>query len=196
MVLVFVLQDFSMVTDGDRIPQMRGIGVEELRCPSTRLDISIHLFPKEDSINGYVMYQADFFTHQTIKSLVNIYLRILDEASRNLACPLSLLPLVTQDDLQKLEEWNNTCSPLNQELAIHDRFREVALFHGSDIAVVDGCVSLTYSELDMRSDCLASWLINWNIPFQSVVGIVSHFYFFTANLIYFFSGWVDQRCSW
>ncbi|KIJ48314.1 hypothetical protein M422DRAFT_247635 [Sphaerobolus stellatus SS14] len=169
--ILFVLHDFSGVVDGDDMPQIRGVEVEEIRRPSTRLDISVHLFRKGASIRGHAMYQADLFSRQTIQTLVNLYLRILDEASRNAACPLSLLPLVTEDDLQKFTEWNDTSSSLNQELAIHERFREVVLLHGPDLAIVDDCISLTYSELDTWSDCLASWLLNQNVPLQSVVGI-------------------------
>ncbi|KIJ30032.1 hypothetical protein M422DRAFT_268493 [Sphaerobolus stellatus SS14] len=105
------------------------------------------------------MFQADLFTRQMIQTLVNLHLRILDQASQTPTIPLSQLPLATPASLQKFSEWNETSRPLNQELAIHDHFCEIARLHGPDVAVVDESISLTYSKLNKRSDCLASWLI-------------------------------------
>lgn len=156
------------------MPQMRGVRVEEIRRPSTRLDISVHLFRRGTSIRGHAMFQADLFTRQTIQTLVNLYLQILDQASQTAAIPLSRLPLATGATLQKFTEWNETSRSLDQELAIHDRFREITLLNGPDIAVVDESFSLTYSELNKRSDCLASWLIARKFPVENVIGIVSN----------------------
>ncbi|KIJ25947.1 hypothetical protein M422DRAFT_273036 [Sphaerobolus stellatus SS14] len=148
----FAQIDFSSALDDDEMPQMRGVGVEEIRRPSTRLDISVYLFRRGTSIRDACKPSPT-------------------DPRPSISNPNYSLPLATPASLQKFSEWNETSRPLNQELVILDRFREIARLHGSDVAVIDESISLTYSELNERSDCLASWLIARKFPAESVIGI-------------------------
>ncbi|KAE9406246.1 acetyl-CoA synthetase-like protein [Gymnopus androsaceus JB14] len=169
--LMFVLQDFSGVSVNDMGKGLHGVKTEEIRNPTTRLDMTIHLFVQDNLLRGYVMYQSDIFTSSTIQSVINIFQRMIVTASTQPSIPISTLVLATPLDLDIQAGWNNTNQQLVSYRSLHERFRGVVSLEGSSVAVVDDSSSITYSELDEQTDRLASWLVERGLKSEEAIGV-------------------------
>lgn len=173
--IVFVLQDFSAVSESQYGRGLHGISVEDIRNATTRLDLGLHLFIGNNStLHGYFMYQSDLFSPKTIQTFSELYQQVITAVIATPASCLSTISLVTDHDMQKLTSWNRTTVVSRREdVSIGELFRHVALQNSSSVAVVDGTTTLTYAMLDTQSDRLASWLVAKNLPNESIIGIVS-----------------------
>jgi len=170
---VLSLHDLSGISANEFGREMNQL-FEDLKRASTRLDLSFHVFVRGNELRGSLIYQRDLFFPDTIQTFSDVILRVIKAATKNPSTPLPRLPLSTADDLERLAVWNDTdvhFAGLN--LSIGDRFHQVATQHQTSVAVVDGTLSLTYSELDEQSDRLASWISQKGMPTECVVGIVS-----------------------
>ncbi|KAE9391127.1 acetyl-CoA synthetase-like protein [Gymnopus androsaceus JB14] len=170
--LMFILQDFSGVSEGMHSHGLQGIDVEEIRSAINQHDLSLHLYVEGQNLKGFFMYETDLFFSSTVQTVSNLFHRVIKAVIENPGIPLSRLPLTTADDLKELSTWNETIinSP-SLDLSVGDRFRQVVAQHSTSIAVVDASLSLTYAMLDEQSDHLASWLISQKFPLESVIGI-------------------------
>ncbi|KAK7468432.1 hypothetical protein VKT23_002945 [Stygiomarasmius scandens] len=173
--LMFVLQDFSGIVTNESGRGLHGLTSEEIRNTTTRLDLSVHLFVNDDKLDGYLMYQSDLFSSETIRTFSHIFQRILEAGVQSPAVSLSKLALLESADLEKVLLWNGVETKTAQlQSSIGDRFREVAAMHRSCLAVADETTSLTYAMLDEQSDRLASWLVQQDFLPEAVVGVSIH----------------------
>jgi non-ribosomal peptide synthetase component F len=189
--VVLILQDFGVVDNTNQTSNFDNLRTEEIRTASTRLDLSLHFYVHDNALRGFAMFQRDLFTDETIATFTRMFQGIVQAVTHDPSVALSCLPLTTVN-LQ-----NTTTTPMIEsstvlitpEASLADRFREVAAREGSaTLAVADDVVSLSYAELDLWSNRLASWLLSKGLPAEACVGIVSlpcvTFYFFIQiNLI-------------
>ncbi len=148
---------------------------EDIRIPSTNLDLAIHLFAEGNTLRGYIMYQSDLFAPETVSSFLNIFQRVVSQVMLTPAVNIASMDLFTAWDLERLWAWNDTnlSAPIPGSLV--DGFRASVTAHPDDIALVDGSISLTYAEVDAKTDCLASWLLSKGFNREAAIGIVSTF---------------------
>ncbi|MEA2148108.1 MAG: hypothetical protein QOG59_3695, partial [Solirubrobacteraceae bacterium] len=100
------------------------------------------------------------------------HVRVLLEASRaDPSRPIDRLPLLTAEELaQLIVEWNATWADY-PHVCLHQRFGEQARRTPEAVAVQCGEETLTYAELDRRSNQLAHRLIELGVSTEVLVGI-------------------------
>jgi amino acid adenylation domain-containing protein len=104
-------------------------------------------------------YNTELFEADTIRRMLGHYQTLLEGAVADVDRPLSEIPMLASGERQQiLLEWNNTQHGYPQNKFIHELFEEQVERTPDAVALVFEESSLTYRELDRRSDALARQL--------------------------------------
>src|SRR5208282_5229110 len=108
-----------------------------------------------------------------VERLAGYYIRLFAHSS---ACPdtaLDDLPLLSAAEIrQQLEIFNTTSAPLDESGTIHGCFARQAARTPRNIAAADQDEALCYSDLDLRSNCVAARLSELGVAAGEVVAVV------------------------
>jgi amino acid adenylation domain-containing protein len=131
------------------------------------------LFTVADAgIEGCFEYRTDVFDAATIDRTIGHFQTLLAGIVANPAQAISQLPLLTAVEREQLlVTWNDTQVDYPQDKCIHQLFEEQARKTPDAVAVVFGADSLTYAQLDRRSNQLAHHLQSVGVGIGSLVGI-------------------------
>src|SRR5215210_2473549 len=117
-------------------------------------------------------YNGDLFSAATAERMVRDYCRLLESLVSEPGARASTLPLLADEDRNRLlVEWNATAVEYRRDATIDGAFGAAAESDPQAIAVVSDDDSLTYAELDRRSNQLARHLRARGIESGSRVGI-------------------------
>ncbi len=127
---------------------------------------------------GVVVYNIDLFDEATITRMIGHFKTLLEGIVGNPQARIANLPLLCATERHQLVvEWNNTVADYPQNQCIHQLFEEQVDLNSNAIAVIFEDVqtrqvtSLTYRELNSRSNKLAHYLQNLGVGAQVLVGI-------------------------
>lgn len=158
----------------------------------TRFDLELHLWKcSEDfrslwgakwehsqGIRGVMVYSTDLFNKATITRMLEDFQTLLSGIVANPDRRIAHLPLLNAQKLhQVLVEWNNTQVDYPQDKCIHQLFENQVKQHPDSIAIIFENVetryiaSLTYGELNIRSNQLAHHLQKIGVKSEVLVGI-------------------------
>ena len=127
-------------------------------CSSTFVDRGTDLLLDCD-------YSTALFDRETIARWIGALELLATDAASDPTRPLGELRILTDTELEQLlVTWNQTASDYPRDSSIAQLFREQAARTPDAVALVWAAApgtahSLTYRELDARSDAFASWLI-------------------------------------
>ncbi|MEO3814901.1 amino acid adenylation domain-containing protein, partial [Sphaerisporangium sp. B11E5] len=131
---------------------------------SARFDLSVGLAEHHDEhgapagLSGGVQYAVDLFDEPAAQALAARLARVLAQVSADPAVRLSDLDVLDPAERRTvLEEWNATAHPVPSTTLV-ELFREQARRTPEAVAVLHEGTSLSYAELDARSDRVARWL--------------------------------------
>ncbi|HEX3126991.1 MAG TPA: amino acid adenylation domain-containing protein [Thermoanaerobaculia bacterium] len=138
-----------------------------------RYDLLLTLFDyRDDGLAGSLEYDADLFDATTIARLAELLFLQMERAVGEPGLPLSSLPALSEAARhQALVEWNDSARPL-PDWTVPERFSARAAADPGALAVVAGGASLTYGELERRSDALSYRLRAQGIGPESRVGLL------------------------
>jgi aspartate racemase len=138
----------------------------------SKFDLCLELDDRPSGIMGRFKYSSDLFRPETVASLARHLIQLFEAIAANPDQRVSALPILTSDERrQLLVEWNQTAAAYPTEARLHDLFAaQAARVPGSE-AVTDGVQSLTYRELDRRSNQLAAYLQRLGIAPEVPVGL-------------------------
>jgi amino acid adenylation domain-containing protein len=104
-------------------------------------------------------YNADLFSPATAERMARDYLRLLESLIADPGRRVSGLGLLDDAERQRLlVTWNDTVSEYPRDSSVSKRFDEIARREPDALAVVSDRESITYGELDRRSNRLARHL--------------------------------------
>ena len=105
-------------------------------------------------------YNGDLFSAGTAERMVTDYVRVLQSLVSNADARASTLELLSPEERGRLlVEWNDTATAYQREATLDQVFAEVAGRYPEAIAVASGDDSMTYAQLDLRSNQLARHLL-------------------------------------
>jgi amino acid adenylation domain-containing protein len=118
-------------------------------------------------------YSADLFEPETVARLTAHYHRLLEAVATAPAARLSALPLLSAEERrQVLGEWSGPrTAPLPGVASVQSAFESQARRTPDAVAVVSGGRTLTYAELDARSEQLARRLERLGVGPEVRVGL-------------------------
>ncbi|GJC96129.1 non-ribosomal peptide synthetase [Colletotrichum higginsianum] len=155
--------------------KLQGLASEPLPTTvTTRFDLEFHLFQEEGFLGGNVLYAADLFDPATVRGVVDVFEEVLQ---RGLAQPdMSIANLPLTNGLSALRSMGllDVKRPnYPRDSSIVDVFLQQVIAHPERIAVKDASTSLTYGQLDEKSDRLAAWLRKKHMSTETIVGVLA-----------------------
>ncbi|MEN6546648.1 MAG: amino acid adenylation domain-containing protein, partial [Armatimonadia bacterium] len=135
-------------------------------------DLTIELAEADGGFEARVDYNRNLFAEDTIRRLMRHYEVLLAGIAQDPERRVSELPLLTPAERhQLLVEFNATDHAYPAHLGVHDLFREQAQRTPRAAAASCGDDTLTYEELDQRSEALAARLVDLGVKPDDPVGL-------------------------
>jgi amino acid adenylation domain-containing protein/non-ribosomal peptide synthase protein (TIGR01720 family) len=125
---------------------------------TTVSDLEIIFWPTAAGLEGYVRYSADLLDASTVDRMLRHFEVLLEAAAAQPDCRLSDLPLLTLAEQEALASWNRTATPYPSDVPVHESFQRQAALTPDAPAIVWGSDTLSYRELDARTNALARTL--------------------------------------
>jgi amino acid adenylation domain-containing protein/non-ribosomal peptide synthase protein (TIGR01720 family) len=120
--------------------------------------LTLVVSPDGTKLSLKAMYDDGRFDRATVQRLLGHYREILTSMAAEPAQPVARMEMLTAEEQQVLCEWNATDRPGVPEQTVVDSFQRWVAKEPERVAVRSGKTSLTYRELDERSDSLAAHL--------------------------------------
>ena len=146
---------------------VKQIGVESAVA---KFDLDVSLVKSESGLEGIFTYNTDLFDAATIERMTVHFETLLEGIVDNPQQQIARLPLLTTDERQLLEEWNDTDAEYPQK-CIHSLFEEQVERNPNAVAVVFEGQQLTYRELNDRANQLAHYLQKLGVIPDMLVGV-------------------------
>jgi surfactin family lipopeptide synthetase A len=137
-----------------------------------RFDLEMHVWQREKTLSGSIVYSTDLFDLSTIERMVGHFITLLEGIVATPGQRISQLPLLTEPERhQLLVEWNNTQTDYPNNTCIHQLFEEQVDRTPDAVAIVFEDEQLTYRELNCRANQLAHYLQKLGVKPDVLVGI-------------------------
>lgn len=162
--------------------RLGGLALEPLpvELAQAKYDLTLSLAPTQDgAIRGTLEYDADLFEPATAarwsEALIHVFEAMGDLADGAVGSPAgsrppSMLGLVPAGELARLESFNATARAVPEAL-LADLVSDRAAERGQATALVFAGATLSYAELEARSNALARHLIDIGVGPDDVVAI-------------------------
>ncbi len=137
-------------------------------------DISIDFTEKiNNSLSVDIEYRSDLFKKESIKRIADSLMAIIQSIIINPKQKISEIKVVNPiEEEQILKEFTpNNLEKIPENITILDLFKQQVLCNPNKIALVYNDESLTYEDLDTKSNELGRYLIHSGIKTRGVIGI-------------------------
>lgn len=125
----------------------------------SQYDLSLLCKDSNGQIEARLEYNSDLFHRGSVIQLVGMFTHLIEEILRDPDVSMRDIRYVPATLMKKLrEDFNDTKVAFPNGKTVHQLVHEQALREPDLVAVVNGEQSLTYGELEERSDQLALWL--------------------------------------
>ncbi|HEY0546553.1 MAG TPA: amino acid adenylation domain-containing protein [Pyrinomonadaceae bacterium] len=154
-----------------RLPELE---VELLDPPDklSKFDLTLDVTVTDDELQLTVEYNTDLFEHETASRMLNHFQALATGVAATPERTLSQLPLLSADERELiLVELNRTQMPYAFDRCAHQIFEELVERQPDKVALICGDETLTYGELNRRSNRLAHYLRRLGVGPEVVVGI-------------------------
>lgn len=127
----------------------------------------------EESLQAAVVYNSELYNESTIKQLYKHYISLLQQILKNPQIKLSEITILSAEEEQKiLVDFNNTQVEYPIDQTLHQLFEKQVERTPDSIAVVFGEEQLTYQELNIRANQLATTLREKGVKPDQIVAIM------------------------
>ncbi|HEU4322800.1 MAG TPA: amino acid adenylation domain-containing protein [Roseiflexaceae bacterium] len=169
-----LFQAMLILHDGQlQPPALAGLNLRrvDVHSGTSLFDLTLTLQPGAQGLEGHFEYSLDLFDAATVARFSARFLRLLEAALEKPEQALTSLPLLPEEERrQVVVEWNATRRAYPRA-CIHELFEtQVARTPGA-LALTFDDVSLTYAELNARTDALALQLRSLGVGPEVVVGL-------------------------
>ena len=144
----------------------------ELDYQVAHLDLTLEVTEKAGGAHCTFVYNKDLFDAPTIERLTENFHVLLRGLSADPLRPIGHLPLLTPAERhQVVVAWNDTSAGYPSDRCIHELFHEQAARSPGAVAVIFEDQTLTYRELNLRSNRLAYYLRGLGVGPEVLVGL-------------------------
>jgi amino acid adenylation domain-containing protein len=122
----------------------------------SNFDLFWNVIESDDGLRIDCDYNTDLFDASTIERWISHYRTLLQAIAADATTPINALPLMSKTELTWImDELNNTTAAFPRSAFVHEIVAEQARRSPDAIAVTDADGSMTYRELEARSNRLA-----------------------------------------
>jgi amino acid adenylation domain-containing protein len=148
------------------------VAAEESADSSTLFDLSLVLEEQSDQISASVRYATDLFDRSTLQRWMECYTVLLQGLVERPEASLRDLTLLSEPERHRLiQSFNATRTDFPQHKLIHELFEQHVQVNPVAPAVICRGKSLTYADLNRRSNQLARYLRTRGIGPDQPVGL-------------------------
>jgi len=145
--------------------------IEPTHCRA-RYDLTLTFHESEDVCSLEIEYRTSLFNQSTIDWLMDKYIWLLEEVTKNPAMQISDMALIQGDEsISLLRKLNPAPSAYPTRSTIDELVSKQAKKTPEHVAIVSDGRSLTYGQLEENATKLSAMLIRNGVPRGSVVGI-------------------------
>lgn len=120
-----------------------------------------------------VTYNAQLLSRLTVETMLERYKKILEQVNINIHMKLSDISILLKDEKDIiLYKFNQVDTSINKKYTILHIFRDVVEKYPERTAVNYNDESITYKELDNKSNQIANYLKNKEVSYNDVIGII------------------------
>ncbi|WP_413752530.1 amino acid adenylation domain-containing protein [Streptomyces sp. R-74717] len=152
--------------------------VEGAEAPVARFDMSFSLWERygddggAQGIQGQIRYAVDLFDRSTTAALAARFQRLLTAAAHDPELTVDALPVLDEEEGRELLVARNDTAHAFPDGSLPELFRGQAARTPRAVAFEDGATTLTYQELDERSDRLAAALAAHGVGTEDRVALL------------------------
>jgi len=141
---------------------------------SAKFDLSFVLEENPSGLTLDIEYCTDLFLEDTIARMAGHYEQLLESLIEDPEQPLAALNILTAAEQHRLlEEFSSSPLqlPAQAPTTLVSLFSKQALLHADETALVGGGITLSYRELDERSNQVAHFLQSRGVKTESLVAV-------------------------
>ncbi|RKH05105.1 amino acid adenylation domain-containing protein, partial [Corallococcus sp. CA053C] len=144
----------------------------ELRTGTSKCDLILFMSKSPEGLRATFEYDTDLFDADRIQRMASHFQTLLEAAVAQPSQPIASLPLLPGGERHRvLREWNDATADFPRDLCIHERFALQASRTPDAPAVTYGSHTLSYRQLDERSNQLAWHLRSLGVGPEVLVGL-------------------------
>jgi len=169
-----LMQSFFVFVDSyEKTKKLGNTEIKFSPCDNggTTTDISTWFYYSDSNCFLETEYSTDLFHEQTIIRLQNNFIALLENLYDNRTLSVSHLPLLSKNEQQQLQEWNQTENPYPENSPVHELIEKRAALVPEKTAIIDINTSLTFRQLNEQANRLARYLRNQGVTSNTFVGI-------------------------
>ncbi|MCG8419701.1 MAG: amino acid adenylation domain-containing protein [Proteobacteria bacterium] len=151
-----------------------GVSVEalEVHSATSKFDILLEMQELSRGMQCLFEYNTDIFESSTAQRLIGHLQTLITALASDPGQSIDHVPLMNETEREQVVRgWNATDAEYDREARLHDAFVAHAAEKPDAIAVEIGTDSLTYGQLDRRSNQLANHLQGLGVKAGELVGI-------------------------
>ena len=157
-------------------PAVKDLKIErvEINLGWGKYDLNLVIQNKEEekSFTGIMVYNSDYYQDATIERLIRHYKTLLANLLKDPHRLIDTVSLLSEEEQhQQVIQWNQTGADYADNKTIHQVFEEQVEKGGDKIAVI-GMASLTYFELDEKSNQIAHLLREKGVGADTIAAVV------------------------
>ena len=146
------------------------VSVLELAQMEGQFDLTLNIREGEQ-FKGSFNYNIDLFKPETIERMVRHFEVLLGAIVENPEQSINQLPMLTENEVQQLQTWNETATDFPIDKTIVDLFEQQVEKTPENIAVVFETQELSYEELNRKANQIAHYLMTLGVKPEVLVGI-------------------------
>lgn len=139
--------------------------------PNHPLRIQIQDFNNQGDYTLLFDLNHNVFSKEQMQYIQEHFIKIIDAFISNKKQPLHDISLISTPELELLKEWNNTTVDFGEADMLLSKFCRQAKQTPKNIALVFKEASMTYKELDYKSNQVANYLIQQGIKKNDIVAV-------------------------
>jgi amino acid adenylation domain-containing protein len=154
-----------------RVPSDLSRWLARVGASPTENDLSFCIVREGDTAQAWVGYTSEIFDGHTVTRLAIHFGTLLEAALSQLDEPISLLPMMSQNELnQTLVEWNGSGCDIERP-TLFDAFEERVRKDPKAPALLYNGQTISYRELQLRALKVASYLQASSIGWETRIGV-------------------------
>lgn len=131
----------------------------------------LEVIGEDNTLKFKLHYACHLFTHEYAQLILNHFIQTLDFLCEHFENKISDLPISLNQDLKKIELWNQTEQAFPTNNTVHQLFEQQVIKTPTAPALMFEEQTITYQELNQRANQLANDLIQLEVCIESFVVI-------------------------
>jgi amino acid adenylation domain-containing protein/FkbM family methyltransferase len=148
------------------------IGVTKLDNWSSNFKLRLSCCELEDTPQYKLYFNPALYSGKA-ERIIGYFETVLRNVFAGPQIPLNRVSLLNESELAQIHEWNNTSHEYRNDVCLHHLFEEQVNESPAAIAVACEQESLSYAELNRRSNQLAHYLRERSVGPESRVGVIA-----------------------